>query len=68
MKIERIWYSEMAKKILHVSSSEVKRIDFKKKGDEVGMGILAYVEKYIDESGFELFDQLNGIMFTLIKK
>ena len=68
MKIERIIVSFDKKKIIHTTSSERKYIDMNSKREELGLELLDYVENYITENGFELFDQDNGVSFTIIKK
>ena len=67
LKIEQIRIAELANKIYHISSTETKEIKTNKR-----MAMtegLAYIESYIDETGFELFNvDPNGVLFILVKK
>ena len=73
MKIEKI-YSTTRKAIFHETSSGMKEIKRKNKTPSGQVGdpeILAYIENYINESGFELFEILlehSRITYFLVKK
>ena len=54
MKIERVVRKIGDSKILHINSSEVIEIKAKK-SDRWDPNFISYLEKYMNETGFELF-------------
>lgn len=67
MKIEIIWADYREKKIIHVSSSELKVIKLERKKEQWEQEKLAYIENYCTENGFKLFDYSDG-RYRIIKE
>lgn len=59
------------KKLQHISSSGVKEVKMKNNKIESMVPILAYIEEYADQNGFEVLNGVgvgNNIQIFLIKK
>ncbi|MFX0064459.1 MAG: hypothetical protein ACFFC7_19990 [Candidatus Hermodarchaeota archaeon] len=68
MKLEAIQFHSALRKIVHIRSSGVKEIKItKKKYEEQYSELLAYIEQYTTETGFEPFG-LEGNTIFLIKR
>lgn len=71
MKIEVMNINFVMKKLQHISSSGVKEVKMKNNKIESMVPILAYIEEYADQNGFEVLNGVgvgNNIQIFLIKK
>ncbi len=56
MRIEKVIVNFTSGKFFHITSSESKEIKYKGKKGEIMQEVLKYIEKYINDSGFRLFN------------
>ncbi|TFF90660.1 MAG: hypothetical protein EU548_01880 [Promethearchaeota archaeon] len=71
MKIEVMNINFVMKKLQHISASEVKEVKMKNGKIQSMPPILAYIEEYAEQNGFEVLNGAgvgNNIQIFLIKK
>ena len=71
MKIELMNINFYLKKLEHVSSSGIKDVKMKNSKIDSLPAILAYIEEYVEQSGFEVLSAApagNNLQIFLIKK